>query len=404
MPARITGAAKDKGMETTEPIEHVKALCAEIGPRGPTTEAEARAAAYAAARLEQAGARQVSVETFRSVPSLWWALEIASALPLVSTVLYYWTGGEAWEWSVLLCLAALFILAAELNFWRVSLSNILPKRVSQNVYGRVPPKTESRKKLVIIGHLDTNRTPILFRSRLVRHLPLILMGVIISVVLKVMAFLIGTAVGARGVVLGVSLLLDIPIVAVLGAMVHGDLLSPFTEGANDNATGAAMVLSLGEFFVRHPLEQTEYWPLCTGCEEATLTGIRSFLDRHGKELQDAYFVDLECLGIGKLRYITYEGILKKCYSNPGLVRAAADAAEQIGEHGIAAMPLKRGYTETTMVLKKGLKGITIMAIPAGRDEVPHWHQVSDRIENIDSQALNRAMRYLVALARELDSE
>jgi hypothetical protein len=232
---------------------------------------------------------------------------------------------------------------------------------------------------------------------------MILMSVIISISLKAMAFLLGTAVGAHTAVLAVSIVLDIPIVAVLAAMLHGDIFSPFTEGANDNATGAAVVLSLAELFVRDPLEQTEYWALCTGCEEATLSGIRSFLDRHGEELKDAYFVDLKCLGIGELRYITYEGMLKKYYSNSGLVRAAADAAERIGDRDIAAMPLKRGYTETAIVVGRGLRGITIMAIPAGRDEVPHWHQVSDRIENIDSQTLNKAIRYLVALARELDS-
>lgn len=36
-------------MPPISPMEHIRALCAEIGPRGPMTEAEARAAAYAAA-------------------------------------------------------------------------------------------------------------------------------------------------------------------------------------------------------------------------------------------------------------------------------------------------------------------------------------------------------------------
>ena len=297
----------------------------------------------------------------------------------------------------------MYLIAAELSFWRLSLSNVLPKRVSQNVYGRVAPKTESRKKLVVIGHLDTHRTPIFFRPGLVRYLPAILMGVVISVVLKALVFLVGTVVGGHSVVVVVSLLLDIPMALALAAMLHGDIFSPFTEGANDNATGAALVLSLAERFVSDPLEQTEYWALCTGCEEATLTGIRSFLDKHGEELKDAYFVDLECLGIGELRYITYEGMLKKYYSNPGLVQAAAEAAEKIGAPGITAAPLRRGYTETAVVLGRGFRGVTIMAFPAGLDEVPHWHQVSDRFENIDSQTLDKAMRYLVALARELDS-
>ncbi len=45
-----------------------------------------------------------------------------------------------------------------------------------------------------------------------------------------------------------------------------------------------------------------------------------------------------------------------------------------------------------------------MTFPEGSDAVPHWHQVSDRIGNIDPETVNRAMRYVAAIARELDSE
>ncbi|UCD56694.1 MAG: M28 family peptidase [Candidatus Hydrogenedentota bacterium] len=385
-------------------MEHVKVFCAEIGPRGPTTEAEARAAAYVAAKLKEFGARETSVETFRSVPSLWWAFEIAVVLALASTGLYYWTEGGSWGWSVLLCLVTLYIGVAELSFWKFSLSNFLPKRVSQNVYGKVSPKRKSHKKLVVIGHVDTNRTPVLFHPRLVRYLPRVMALAAACVILKALAFSFGTAAGAYSAMLNISIILDLPLLATLLAMLHGDLFSPFTEGANDNATGAAVVLSLAELFVRDPLEQTEYWALCTGCEEATLTGIKAFLEKHGEELRDAYFVDLECLGIGELRYITYEGMLKKYYSNLGLVRAAADAANTVGDLGIMAMTLRSGYTETAIILRKKLRGITIMAFPKGCDEIPHWHRVSDRIENVNPHTLNTAVRYLIALARELDSE
>lgn len=390
-------------MAVTKPIDHVRVLCAEIGPRGPTTDGEARAAAYAAAKLEEVGAKGVSVETFRSVPSLWWALEIASALVLASTGVFYFGGGRGWGWPVLLVIAALYIVVAELGFWKLSVSNFLPKRFSQNVFGKIPPKKQSLRKLVVIGHLDTNRTPILFHRRFVRFLPAILVLVIVCEILKVPVFIIGAVGGIYPLSLFVVLVLDIPIAALLIIMIHGDLFSPFTEGANDNATAAAVVLSLAEQFASDPLDHTEFWALCTGCEEATLTGIRAFLDRHNDELRDADFIDLECLGIGELAYIMYEGMLKKYHSNAGLVRAASEAAEVIGRPGITARPLKSGYTETAIVAKRGFRGITIIAMPEGSDDVPHWHQVSDRIHNIDPKNLETAMEFVTAIARDLDS-
>lgn len=391
-------------MLSIQPIEHVKFLCAEIGPRGPTTEAEARAAAYAAARLEETGAHEVTVEPFRSVPSLWRAFEIGSVIALSSTALFFGMHGRWWIWSILLCIVALLILVGEVAFWRYSLSNLLPKRISQNVYGKIPAKGEVRKRLVFIGHLDTNRTPKLFHPRIVRHLSGIFLFTLSCLILKMPVFAVSAISGMHAVGLAVALLLDLPILVLLGVILHGDYLSPFTEGANDNATGAAVVLSLAELLSRDPLRQTEVWGLCTGCEEATLTGIKAFLDRHGDRLSDAYFIDLECLGIGSLRYITQEGMLKRYHSNTGLVRAMAAVSEQSGDTALSPAVLKRGYTESAIVIGRGFKGITIMALPDGSDEVPHWHQTSDRIENIDSQNLNKAVHFLVAVARELDSD
>jgi len=385
-------------------MDHIRALCAEIGPRGSTSEDEARAAAYAAATLENAGARDVTIEPFRSVPSLWWAFQIALALALLATPLYYFGDSLSAVWPVALCALTIFLTAAELSFWKLSLSNFLPKRVSQNVFAKVPPKGPSRKKLVIIGHLDTNRTPILFHPRVVRFLTAILTTVVACVAIKAIVFALGPFFMASRMVLTIALVLDMPTILLLLAVVHGDFMSPFTEGANDNASGAAIVLGLAEVLAREPLEQTEYWALCTGCEESTLTGIKAFLDRHGDELKNAWFVDLECVGIGELKYITCEGMLKKYYSNPGLVRAAAEAAETIGEESIIGIPLEAGYTETAIVLKRGFSGITIMAMPEGSDEIPHWHQASDRIENIEPQTIDKALRYVTTLARELDLE
>jgi hypothetical protein len=384
-------------------MDHIRAFCAEIGPRGPTTEGESRAAAYAAAKLGEAGARDVSVETFLSVPSLWWALEITLGLVLLATPVYHFGNAPSAVWPVVLCALAIYLIAAELSFWRLSLSNILPKRVSQNVYAKVPPKGPSRNKLVVIGHLDTNRTPILFHSIIVDFLPVILAVVVGCIVLEAILFAAGPLAISPRLILIIALVLDIPVILLLLAILHGDFVSPFTEGANDNASGAAIAISLAELFAREPLDQTEFWALCTGCEEATLNGIKAFLDKHGDELRDAWFVDLECVGIGDLKYITCEGMLKKYYCNPGLVRAAAEAAEAIGDDKIIGFPLQAGYTETTIMLKRGFRGITIVATPEDSDKVPHWHQASDRISNIEPQTIDKALQYVTAIARELDA-
>jgi hypothetical protein len=44
-----------------------------------------------------------------------------------------------------------------------------------------------------------------------------------------------------------------------------------------------------------------------------------------------------------------------------------------------------------------------MAFPEGTALVPHWHRLSDRVENINPQNLENTVRHLIALARKLDS-
>jgi hypothetical protein len=378
-----------------QPIEHVKALC-EIGPRPPTSDAEARAAAYARARLEAAGARDVSVEPFRNVAAGWKAFEIPLVIGIAATGADYFGGRVC---SALLCVLSLYFMVAESGFWKYSLTNFLPKRTSQNVYGTIPPKGKPSRKLVVIGHLDTALTPILFHPAIVPYFKLILMTPAVCIALKMLIFLFGSVVFSGAGALTAAILLDIPVAVVLLVVLHGDFFTPFTEGANDNATGAAVALSLAEHLAREPLERTEYWALCTGCEEAMLGGIQAFLDRHAEDLKDASFVNLECLGKGTLRYITYEGMLKKYHSDPGLIRALSETSD--GD--IKPLPLKFGDTENLMIRRRGLKGITIMAFPEGSALVPHWHRLSDRVENINPQNLERTVRHLIALARKLDS-
>ena len=56
--------------------------------------------------------------------------------------------------------------------------------------------------------------------------------------------------------------------------------TPFTAGANDNATAAGMVLTLAEQFRKKPLEHTRVWAVCTGCEEVQHYGMIDFYRRH----------------------------------------------------------------------------------------------------------------------------
>jgi Zn-dependent M28 family amino/carboxypeptidase len=72
--------------------------------------------------------------------------------------------------------------------------------------------------------------------------------------------------------------------------------TPFTHGANDNASGAAIVLSLAERLAREPLARTEVWALGSGCEEVGSYGAQAFADAHRGDLPGLVAISIDNVG------------------------------------------------------------------------------------------------------------
>jgi hypothetical protein len=160
-------------------------------------------------------------------------------------------------------------------------------------------------------------------------------------------------------------------------------------------------LSLAERLVKEPLQRTEVWVLCSGCEEVGCYGMLAFLEAHKGELGRAYFIDLEGVGVGRMYYASREGMTRAYRSHPELVAIAEQVAAR--RPGLMAGPrvLPAGYTETGVVVKEGLKGITIVALsPQGF--LPHWHQPGDTVDKIEEEALAQAHELVWEMMQEID--
>lgn len=79
---------------------------------------------------------------------------------------------------------------------------------------------------------------------------------------------------------------------VLLATVQPDL-TPHAQGANDNASGVAVVMSLAERLAHEPLANTEVWALASGCEEVGSYGTQAFCDRRRPELPGLFGLSLD---------------------------------------------------------------------------------------------------------------
>ena len=101
------------------------------------------------------------------------------------------------------------------------------------------------------------------------------------------------------------------LVLLIGMFAFVDIeLSDVVPGANDNASGVAAAVSLAEELSGDAPENLDVWVVLSGGEECLMQGMRSFVRSHRKQLADrpAYFLNLDSVGGGRVRYTASEGL------------------------------------------------------------------------------------------------
>ena len=383
-------------------LEHVYHLSVTIGPRGSTTPAEAEAATYAKVVLERLGLAP-QVERFLSATSQWRPFALAATLALLAVAVYPLAGRITAILATLLTAVTLVSAYLELNFTANPIRWLLPKRPSQNVWAAIPPAGTPTQRVVLVGHLDSHRTPWVFGSPArLKVFRVMATASFASIAALVLLYLVGSITGGD-VIYWISLAPAAVLILALLMTFQPDT-SPYTAGANDNATGAALVLALAEQLQQMPLANTEVWVVCSGCEEVGCYGAAAFVREHPQELRDARFITLDSvggLGSGPC-YITREGMTRAYRSNPALLALADQIAAQRPELGAYAKVMSLGFTEGAIGIKNGLPSLTFVNLrPDG--VLPYWHRPDDVFEHVDADVLARTQAFLWELLQRIDT-
>ena len=190
----------------------------------------------------------------------------------------------------------------------------------------------------------------------------------------------------------------------LGMCLHADF-TPYSPGANDNASGVAAVLALAKRLAKNPLEATEVHLAFTGCEEVGARGMSAYLDQHGKDLgREALYIILDEVGLGVPKYLTNDGLLIKHRTHPRALEAARKASQ-----ALPAIKIQEGpglaYTDALQATKRGLIALTLCTIPdpLSGDE-SHWHRMSDTLENIHVEDIENCLTFVWTLLEQLDRQ
>jgi len=383
-------------------LEHIRHLSVDIGPRGSTTTAEAAAAAYAWGVLDKL-ALSPRMQRFSSGTSQWRPFALAITLTLLAVAVYPLAGRATAILATVLAATTLVSAYLELNFITNPIRWLLPKRPSQNVWTVIPPAGTPTRRLVLVGHLDTHRTPFVFRSPLhLKVFRVLVTAAFASMAALVLLYIAGSIVQSDIIYL-ISLAPAVLLILDLIMTVQPDM-TPYTPGANDNASGAAIVLALAERLKDEPLANTEVWTVNSGCEEVGCYGAIAFLREHREKLKDAYFITLDSVagpGSGPC-YITREGMTKPYRSDPTLVALADQIAADRPELGAYSKVMPLGFTEGAIGIKNGMPSLTFVNLRPD-SVLPYWHLPDDIFENVDADVLARTQAFLWELLQRIDS-
>jgi Zn-dependent M28 family amino/carboxypeptidase len=179
--------------------------------------------------------------------------------------------------------------------------------------------------------------------------------------------------------------------------------TPFTHGANDNATAAGMLLTLAEHFSQMPLKNTRVWLVCTGSEEALHDGAIDFFRRHKHELLQPKAVVFEGLGCSGPSWSVGEGIVLPILPSASLVSLAENVAEAHPELGGYPSRVGGGVSEMSDAIRAGVPAMTLMGLTR-KNVFPYWHQTTDTVDKIDTEILGRNYAFTWHFIRALDEQ
>ena len=392
-------------------MESIRELCSFEG-RLPGTDAERRAANWLAKRLRDGG-RRVEVEPtyvhpkFGLTHAAHCAMGFAGSLAAIAQPAV----------GFAICLAAALSMYLDLNARFYLVRRLFFRRASQNV---VSPgnRPEAPARILLCAHYDAARTGAFFRPRTIaRFTRLARLSPVpfgpfrplfwsLAILLPIL--------GARmaGVDSAAISLLQLPptLILLVAAFMLTDVeLSDAVPGANDNASGVATALSLAAALDADQPQNLDVWVVLTGAEECLMEGMRAFVRGSGKKLEreTTYFLNLDSVGRGNVRYVTSEGLAVSIAMDRRLVELcdAIATADREDQGRFAAQPLAWGFAGDGLPIRLAKFPVTtITTLEPGALVAANYHRPDDVPERIDPAALDRVHGFTLELVRALDRD
>jgi hypothetical protein len=382
-------------------LNHIYKLAIEIGPRGSTTDEERQAAEYAQEEFKKIGLVPVW-QDFKSARSIFLPHIIGSFIMIFAFIIYPLGGKTTVIIAALLSILVIVSELQELGFQNNLIRMVVPKGNSQNVHAVIPPENEHKQDIILVGHLDTQRTPLFFRNhKFVKIYDNFTTIIFVTYLIQTILYSLSIFLSWNWVWYA-SFPAAMCAVLMISFFIEAEF-SPFTAGANDNASAAGMVLTLAEELNRKPLKHTRVFAVCTGCEETQHYGMIAWYERHLSMLKNPKTIVFELLGVEGPGYLTQEGIIVPFKSSPEILGLIETISQEHPEWGAYPVKISGGNSEMADALRNKIPAICLFGI--SKDGVaPYWHQIEDTYDKMNPDVMENAWSLTMELIHRIDQK
>ncbi len=387
-------------------IREIKKVCKEVGPRPAGYENEKKGQDYVE-KLMTPIADEVKRESFTLSPKAFMSwVTLDGALALVAAVLgilcFAFNMPPVVETalrvvSVVLVLLAVFFLLGEFLLYKQVLDPFFKKEESSNVICTRKASGETKRRIIIGGHIDTAyewRYTYLGGAKMVTMIVVTaVLGLLITLGLSIAGFFVDNRT-VEFVLIAVQALAMPALVAVM-FFVNWKLP---VDGAADDLTGVftsmATLLYLKNNDIR--FENTEVVAVSVGAEEEGLRGSKAFAKAHGEEYKNDG-VETIFVALDTLRDYDFMGIVTKdMTATVGLDKQACALMKKAAENAnvpvnFTTTPL--GSTDAAAMQQGGIKSVAFTSM----DPAParYYHTRDDNVSVLEMKTLEDSLKVVL---------
>ncbi|MEM3832402.1 MAG: M28 family peptidase [Thermoprotei archaeon] len=366
-------------------ITIIKMLSEEIGPRGAGSKEERKAAEYILKSFEEKGLKSKFI-VFKTIPTFSYTYILVYSLAILGIIITVMSSII----GIILMFISFILNLLEEEIYIPILTRTLSilGRESRNVIGILNEGKE--KKIAIIAHYDSTKASYSFHPKRVGTLKTTIRLNFLSLALINVLALVGYFTGYLNGLFYWLLIISIPLFVSLIVLMHREIFHKYVPGANDNASGVAVLIDLID---KLKTSDKEIWFIATGSEEAGMIGMYNML----KHLKGFYIINIDNIGAGRLYYTKKEGIIIK-YQCKGRLKEIAD---EIGKKfKIEPVVYSLLPTDATPAIRRGFTCITIIALDnRGIPENYHWY--NDKAEYIKEENLIKARDFVLEIVNKI---